>query len=277
MPAAVAAQGWGEWLRRQGWVWGVMGWASVAGHALESPLEMTARYAETVDRRLEVPADQAQRYARLLVDALQRAGLLALPDQYLVLVDRSPQVQAVFLYWKGADAAPQLIGASPASTGRPGRFDYFETPTGVFDHTTGNLDFRAEGTKNQFGIRGYGLKGMRVYDLGWQPVAKGWGDHRVIMMRLQMHATDPEFLEPFLGSVQSKGCIRIPASLNRLIDHYGLLDADYERALREGEARRLWMLLPQRQPTPWSGRYVVVIDSQQTERPLWAPAPQARR
>lgn len=277
MPAAVAAQGFGGWLRRPWWLWGVMGWLSVTGHALESPLEMAAIYAETVDRRLAVPDDQVQRYASLLVDALQRAGLWALPDQYLVLVDRNPQVQAVFLYWKGADAPPQLMGASPASTGRPGRFDYFETPVGVFDHSTANLDFRAEGTKNQFGIRGYGLKGMRVFDLGWQPVAKGWGDHRVILMRLQMHATDPEFLEPFLGSAQSKGCIRIPASLNRLLDHYGLLDADYDRALREGEARRLWMLLPQRQPTPWSGRYVVVIDSRPTERPLWAPAPQVRR
>lgn len=48
-------------------------------------------------------------------------------------------------------------------------------------------------------------------------------------MRLQMHATDPDLLERRLGSAQSKGCIRIPASLNRLIDCYGVLDAEYKR------------------------------------------------
>lgn len=35
-------------------------------------------------------------------------------------------------------------------------------------------------------------------------------------------------------------------------DDYGLLDADYERALLEGKA--LWVLKPQRRLTPWSGR-----------------------
>lgn len=276
MPAAVCGRWRGEPLGVLLLMVSGMGWQAPA-QALESPLDMAALYAASVDKRLDVPEGQAQYYAGLLAEALQQAGRVALPDQYLLLVDRSPQVQAVFLYWKAADALPLLIGASPASTGRPGRFDYFETPTGVFDHTTAHLDFRAEGTKNKQGIRGYGLKGMRVFDLGWQPAAKGWGDHRVISMRLQMHATDPDVLEPRLGSAQSKGCIRIPASLNRLLDYYGLLDADYERALQAGEQRRLWMLLPERQPTPWSGRYLVVVDSQRTERPPWSPAPQARR
>lgn len=249
----------------------VAGWvalASFAGQAVESPLEMATIYAATVDRRLAVPAEEAQRYAALLVEALQQAGLTHLPDQYLVLVDRSPQVQAALVFFKAADAVPQLIGASPASTGRPGRFDYFETPTGVFDHSIANLDFRAEGSKNSQGIRGYGVKGMRVFDFGWQQAPKGWGDRRLATMRLQMHATDPDYLEPRLGTAQSKGCIRIPAALNRLIDHYGLLDADYERALDRG--KRLWMLSPQRQPTPWSGRYLIVVDSQRTARPPWA-------
>lgn len=277
MLVAAARQTRGGRVWRQLLAWGVAGCVPVAGYALNSPLDMAAIYAERVTPRLTLPADQARRYAALLAGALQQAGLVTLPDQYLLLVDRSPQVQAVFLYWKATGEPAQLMGASPASTGRPGRFDYFETPLGVFEHSTANLDFRAEGTRNQFGIRGYGVKGMRVFDFGWQAAPKGWGDHRVITMRLQMHATDPEFLEPYLGSARSKGCIRIPASLNRLIDLYGLLDADYERALAEGEGRRLWMLLPERQPTPWSGRYLVVVDSQSTARPPWAPAPQALR
>jgi hypothetical protein len=188
--------------------------------------------------------------------------------QYLILVDRSPLVQAVFLFWTPVGGLPLFIGASPASTGRPGRFDYFETPLGVFEHTVDNLDFRAEGTKNEHGIRGYGVKGMRVYDFGWQLANKGWGDRSPSVMRLQMHATDPDFLEERLGRAQSKGCIRIPASLNQLIDLYGLLDADYEQSLLEG--KNMWMLHPHRQATPWSGRYLIVVDTMLTERPTWA-------
>lgn len=253
--------------------WGLLAPAAWPGRALESPLEMAAIYAATVDRRLDLPAAEVQHYADLIIHELNQAGLTNLSSQYLVLVDRSPQVQAVFVYWKAADALPQLIGASPASTGRLGRFDYFETPTGVFPHAIDNLDFRAEGTKNSYGIRGYGSKGMRVFDFGWQLAPKGWGDHSVVTMRLQMHATDPDLLENRLGSAQSKGCIRIPATLNRLLDQYGLLDADYELALREGKT--LWMLDPERQPTAWSGRYLIVLDSQRAERPPWAPTPRS--
>ena len=87
-------------------------------------------------------------------------------------------------------------------------------------------------------------------------------------MRLQMHATDPERLEPLLGTWHSKGCIRIPASLNRFIDRYGLIDADYEHAAAQG--RKLWILLPERTPTAWPGRYLVVVDSLRSSQPAWA-------
>jgi hypothetical protein len=134
-----------------------------------------------------------------------------------------------------------------------------------------NPDFRAEGTKNEFGIRGYGVKGMRVYDFGWQQATRGWGGGGTSTMRLQLHATDPDILERRLGSVQSKGCIRIPASLNRLIDQYGLLDADYERGLAEG--KKYWLLLPQRTPVSTPGRYMIVVDTQRKQRPAWSPKP----
>jgi hypothetical protein len=90
-------------------------------------------------------------------------------------------------------------------------------------------------------------------------------------MRLLLHATDPDLLEPKLGSVQSKGCIRIPASLNRLLDQHGLLDADYEDALAEG--RHLWVLSPQRTPAADAGRYLIVVDTQRAKRPAWSPSP----
>ncbi len=238
--------------------------------AFESPLDLKAIYHAQVDRQLDIPPEEQNYYAGQLTTALAQAGLNNLPPQYVVLVDRSPQVQAVFLYWLPDAGLPQLIGASPASTGRQGGFMYYETPTGVFEHSLNNPDFRAEGTENAQGIMGYGSKGMRVYDFGWVRAQRTWRSGEGIM-RLQMHATDPRYLEQRLGSVQSMGCIRIPATLNILIDHYGLLDADYDTAGPEG--RQNWVLLPNRGPTPWAGRYLVIIDSERAARPAWSPNP----
>lgn len=245
-----------------------LGLGAALAQELAAPAHLASLYARSVDKTLAVPAEVQGSYARQASGVLAAAGLVNLPAQVVFVVDSNPQVQALLLFWLAPDAAPQLIGASPVSTGRPGRFDYFETPLGVFDHSIANLDFRAEGTKNENGIKGYGEKGLRVFDFGWQLATRGWGERRPSTMRLQMHATDPTLLEPRLGSVQSKGCVRIPATLNKFIDHYGLLDADYEQAMQQGS--RFWMLDPQRQPTPWSGRYLVVLDSGLKERPAWA-------
>jgi hypothetical protein len=241
------------------------------GQPLGSPLDLVDVYARAVDKQLEIPEPEARRYAYLMDQSLAQVGSTALADQYIVLVDRSPQVQAIFVFWKPRLTAAQLIGASPVSTGRASGYDHFETPTGVFAHSLENPDFRAEGTRNDLGIRGYGIKGMRVFDFGWQQATKGWGDHRQSTMRLQMHATDPDMLEPRLGRAQSKGCIRIPATLNRLLDRYGVLDADYDTALRNGKP--LWVLSPLRQAIPWSGRYLVIVDTGRQTRPTWASMP----
>lgn len=238
--------------------------------AVESPLDLRDIYHVQVDRQLTIPPEEQDNYAGRLIAALAQAGLYKLPPQFVVLVDRNPHVQAVFLYFLTDTGLPQLIGASPASTGRHGGFMYYVTPTGVYEHSLANRDFRAEGTKNSQGIMGYGIKGMRVYDFGWVRAERTWRPGEGIM-RLQMHATDPRLLEQRLGSVQSMGCIRIPATLNTLIDHYGLLDADYDAAIAEGE--QFWSLLPDREPTPWSGRYLVIIDSERTARPAWSTYP----
>lgn len=223
-----------------------------------------AIYAAEVDRRLEVPLAEQSAYAALL-PALEGDA------QFVALVDRSPFIQAFLLFWVDSPGRPHFIGASPVSTGRPGRFDYFETPLGVFAHTLDNPDYRALGTRNSLGIRGYGVKGMRVYDFGWVRQKKGWGNGEEIEMRLQMHATDPRLLEPSLGKPRSKGCIRIPATLNTLLDRFGILDADYQRAAKEG--RRHFTLRPDWQPTTWSGRFLVIVDTARTERPPWSPQP----
>lgn len=239
--------------------------------AADSPADLAPLYAREVDRRLEVPTAEQSDYAATMEQALRSAQIAPSTSQYVVLVDRNPNLQAVMLFWRSATGNAVFIGASPTSTGRPGGFEHFQTPTGVFTHSLANLDFRAEGTKNERGICGYGAKGMRVFDFGWVPARQTWGRKAESVMRLQMHSTDAHLLEPRLGTAQSKGCIRIPASLNEFIDRYGILDADYEQAMAAGQT--FWVLRSDRTPTPWSGRYLVVVDSALKTRPAWSPLP----
>ena len=235
----------------------------------------SAAFAREVNKRLDVPAAEQAAYADRLEAALARAKIAAAEPQYFVLIDRSPQVQAAFIYWRAADLSWRFIGASPVSTGRPGEYEHFLTPTGVFRHSLANLDFRAEGTRNANGVLGYGRKGMRVFDFGWVSARRTWGPRDMGVMRLQMHATDPDLLEPLLGMWHSKGCIRIPAALDVFIDRHGLLDADYEAAVRAGQ--HLWELREDRKPTPWPGRWLVIVDSLRGTRPAWSPPSQRLR
>jgi hypothetical protein len=236
-------------------------------------LEIRSRFTREVNRRLNVPYDEQQRYANLLNLALIQHGIEDRSPQYFIVIDRSPLVQAALVYFlspstKEPEYIFQFVGASPVSTGRAGSFDHFITPLGVFEHSLENPDFRAEGTVNEFGIRGYGAKGMRIFDFGWVLAERGWGEGGMSIMRLQMHATDPKLLEPLLGEVHSKGCIRIPAALNTFIDRYGLLDFHYLSNPDKATVR--WLLRSDRTPVLWPGRYLVVIESSRETRPSWA-------
>lgn len=231
-------------------------------------------FAHDVTRRLKVPAAEQRAYADRLEAALDEQTLGNLSGEYVVLVDRNVNVQALFVYFRAVPADPwQMIGASPVSTGRPGEYDHFITPLGVFEHTPDNMDFRSEGTQNENHIRGYGRRDMRIFDLGWAQGERGWGKGGISQMRFQMHATDPDRLESLLGIRHSKGCVRIPASLNTFLDHYGILDAEYAALVDSGKS--LWVLKSDRQIMPWAGRYIVVVDSQRKGRPAWSPAPGA--
>ncbi|MGG1948523.1 hypothetical protein AB1286_27585 [Trinickia sp. NRRL B-1857] len=254
--------------------------ASAARHAADvaahldprDALKLSSQFDSVVTRRLSVPPADQLAYGRRLQAALAEKGLGALSRQYVVLVDRNPNVQALFIYFRGDAAnAWTLIGASPVSTGWPGRYDHFVTPIGVFEHTPQNMDYRAEGTLNENGIRGYGARDMRIFDFGWNDAVRGWGKGGVSSMRFQMHATDPDRLEPLLGIRHSKGCVRIPGSLDRFLDHFGVLDADYQAMADAGLA--LWVLHRDRAVTPWAGRYLVVVDSGAKTRPSWSPQP----
>ena len=176
-------------------------------------------------------------------------------SQFFLLVDRNHEVQKVFVaFYDAAEGKVTLIGAEKTSTGNPKRRGFFETPTGIFENKPANMSYRALGTKNSKGWRGLGAKGSRVWDLGWQRTVRGRGEPMDI--RLLVHATDPEFGEPRLGHVDSKGCVRIPARLNRFLDRYGVLDQEYE-----GNVKAAYVLLPHRSPVPFAGKFVVVVES----------------
>lgn len=244
-----------------------------AGNAVASPTpeDLIAAYRQTVRQQLHPPEQELRYYADAADRMLRDAGIALHEPQYIAVVDRNPHVQALLLLWDDPGTGVRLVGASPVSTGRTGSFDHFRTPTGVFEHSVSDGDFRALGTRNEFGIRGYGEKGSRVYDFGWQRAVRGWGRGGIGTMRLQMHSTDPDMLEPRLGTVQSKGCIRIPSTLNALLDRFGVLDADYEAAASEG--RNAWVLLPTREPVAGAGRYLIILDSRRPQRPAWSPRP----
>ncbi|HDR9036307.1 hypothetical protein [Burkholderia vietnamiensis] len=246
--------------------------AEQAKEATARALDMRERFAQEVTRRLNVPANDQRAYADRLQRALTDANLGDLAGEYVAMVDRAPNVQALFIYFRATpDNAWLLIGASPVGTGWPGQYDHFLTPLGVFHHSPDNMDFRAEGTMNDHGIRGYGAHDMRIYDFGWVEGERGWGKGGKSPMRFQMHATDPDRLEPLLGIRHSKGCVRIPASLNTFLDRHAILDDDYQARVESG--RSLWVLRHDRDITPIAGRYLVVIDSERSTRPAWSPAP----
>ncbi len=193
--------------------------------------------------------------------ALIAAGMTIDRPQLLVVVDRNPGRQRLCVIAAQADAAWQAIGGSKVSTGQAGRHGYYITPTGVFVHSDAILDYRALGTFNANRIRGLGLKGMRVWDFGWQQAEKGWTpDLQYGEIRLLMHATDPDYLEQRLGRPASQGCVRIPATMNRFLDRHGVLDADYQRAALT-DPRFAAIAPADLQPTPLAGDMMVVIDS----------------
>lgn len=253
------------------------------GQVVPDDLTVTAPVStplvEAFDRivpfHLTVPVTETNAYAALLSSALAAAGIHEASQKFVVLVDRNPNIEALLVFWGTVADGWSLVGASSISTGLPGKFEHFTTPLGVFDHSRENPDFRAEGTKNKFGIRGYGNKGGRIYDFGWVKAPRGWGDGHMGELRLQMHSTDADLLEQRLGTAQSEGCVRMPAELNEFIDRYAILDEDYDRVVAVGA--HPWVLRDDRLSTPWSGRYLVVVESAAAIRPSWAPSRKNRR
>lgn len=196
-----------------------------------------------------ISQDAALRFLSLKEGATQ--------PQYFLYVDRNPNRQIAFVgLFNAADASVSFIGWDRISSGNEKRKKFFITPTGVFRNSPEVIGYRALGTKNSKGWRGLGAKGSRVWDFGWQKTLKN-GEERLI--RLLLHATDPDFGEARLGTVDSQGCVRVSARFNWFLDHYGLLDREYE--VKREDKRFAWLLKKDRQPVLFAGQYLVVGDS----------------
>jgi hypothetical protein len=191
--------------------------------------------------------------------------------QTVLLVDRAASVQRLWVVVATPDAADwAVVGAVRVSTGKPGKLEHFKTPVGLFDNSGAILGYRAQGTFNENHIRGNGLKGMRVWDFGWQTTQDWRTPDKLSVVRLEMHATDPTFLEGRLGRPDSEACIRIPASFNTFIDQAGLIDA--QLLARAPQDRAIAALLPKdREPTPLAGELVIVVDSAEPATPVSDP------
>jgi len=210
-------------------------------------------------------ADDDRAWIRGAKRVAAASGFVIDRTQLVVVVDRAPAMQQLRIILARPDAVWQVIGGSKVSTGQAGRRGYFITPVGVFLHTDAILDFRALGTFNENHIRGLGLKGMRVWDFGWQTAERGWrADRDEAEIRLQMHATDPDYLEQRLGRPASEGCVRVPATMNRFLDRHGVLDVDYERDA-PNDPRLASVLLRDRDPTPLAGHALIVVDSKSSQ------------
>ena len=217
----------------------------------------------------EVPAGNAlspERIAEVIAHgkAMMADNAILLDQPRLVIIiDRNPAAQDLVLALANPHGNWEVVGTTKVSTGQRGRFDHYITPTGVFLHTDAILGYRAEGTVNENGIRGLGIRGMRVWDFGWHNATKGWrNDGERGDIRLLMHATDPAGLEQRIGRPASQGCVRVPTALNKFLDRHGVLDADYER-VAQTDARYRRLLRPDRTPSPFAGNALVVVDSQE--------------
>ncbi len=229
---------------------------ALPAHAVALPQEAFALKQAFPEEVGASPLDSAYEQA-LIVRAGALLGNAPASSQYFLLVDRNAERQTASLaLFDGSKKEIAILGTSKTSTGDPKRRGHFETPIGIFKNTPSNMSYRALGTKNSKGWRGLGAKGSRIWDLGWQRT--NLPRDGTTEIRLLVHATDPDFGELRLGKQDSKGCIRIPATFNRFLDRYGILDAEYERS-----EKARYVLRKDRSPAAFAGSLVVVVDSAQ--------------
>ena len=221
----------------------------------QTPEEMFVLYKNEVTTSVN-PPEEKEKLIKVMSDAMNQNNHL-IGNQYFVIVDRNPLKQNFYIAFY--DSVLNKISLSEpvkVSTGSL-RKKHFITPLGWFENLPEHGSYRALGTKNENGVRGYGVKGMRVWDFGWQPAQAGWRkDPYIIDIRLQMHATDPDIMEQRLGKPDSQGCVRVQAKLNNFLDKYGVIDKKYEEI-----SSKAWVLRKDRMPVKEAGSFLLVIET----------------
>ena len=82
-----------------------------------TPHELAQLFRSEVHHRLEVPHGEALLYGSIAEIQLPEKWLGGQPPQYLLAVDKNPNIQAAFLFWRLMPGHYELVGASPVSTG----------------------------------------------------------------------------------------------------------------------------------------------------------------
>ena len=162
-------------------------------------------YADVIDRAFSIPSNEVAKVQDSYASGILRTALAEMrdcdrckTDGLLTVVDRAKSRQTISVYLRDGDDW-DLLYYGHVSTGKPGRREHFVTPTGVFVIDGSILDYRALGTYNENHIRGVGLKGMRVWDFGWQDTQDWRTPDHTVKIRMEMHATDPDNLEQRIG------------------------------------------------------------------------------
>lgn len=222
----------------------------------QTPEEIFNLYKSEVITVVNSP-EEKENLLKTMNDVISQNNPL-IGNQYFVVADRNPLKQNIYIaYYDSTLNKVALSEPAKISTGST-RKKHFITPLGWFENSPENPSYRAMGTKNENGVRGYGVKGMRVWDFGWQPAQAGWRkDPYIIDIRLQMHATDPDIMEQRLGKPDSQGCVRVQAKLNNFLDKYGVIDKKYEEI-----SSKAWVLRKDRTPVKEAGSFLLVIETQ---------------
>jgi hypothetical protein len=210
--------------------------------AVCTPRDLAQRYRTRVEGGIELPRGDAMIYASLAEMELAHQPATTAGPQYLLVVDSCPFVQAAFLFWRLLPGRYEIVGVAPASTGDPERAGCVATPCGVF---------------TQAGRGAGGALASRIYDFGVQRTRRPGADG-FAPLHLQAHAARGRG-RALLGTPQSDGRVLLPPSLVAFLDEYGVLDAG-----------RAGARTPAGEQLPFAGRSMVVLDSEQEERPAWA-------
>lgn len=273
--------------------------APIATESSAAPSQVVAQYPDTnalANLSVGIPSGMSEADIQSNIQALKSQMMLAMGDEYmtpdasvtqdaitqaqsmlvkqdvqidnpqiLFIVDRAVDVQrlwVVFAPSSTSTAGWDVIGAVKVSTGKPHRYEHYKTPVGVMINNNENPGYRALGTRNKYGIRGIGAKGMRVWDFGWQ-TTEDWKNPsgRPAIIQLEMHATDPTYLAQLLGKPISEGCIHIPAKFNTFADHNGLIDG----AMDPTNANVKWLWGANHNQTPLAGDKVIVVDTSEPD------------